>query len=98
MASILKIKDANGNIIDIPVIQGPPGKEGPIGPSGVYVGSGEFPEGYTVQIDPTGDVEDNITVDNTVTAGSTNPASSAAIIAYIEERLAAIPSYNEVSV
>ena len=64
----------------------------------IYIGSGEMPEGYTLQIDPTGDVEDNISVDNTVTAGSTNPVSSAAVIAYIEERLAAIPSYNEVSV
>ena len=64
----------------------------------IYIGSGEFPEGYTVQIDPTGEVEENITVDNTVTVGSTNAVSSAAVIAYIEERLAAIPSYNEVSV
>ena len=29
---------------------------GPIGKSGVYVGSGEMPEGYTVQVDPTGDM------------------------------------------
>lgn len=29
---------------------------GPVGKSGVYVGSGEMPEGYTVQVDPTGDM------------------------------------------
>ena len=29
---------------------------GPIGKSGVYVGSGEMPEGYTVQVDPAGDM------------------------------------------
>ena len=29
---------------------------GPIGKSGVYVGSGDMPEGYTVQVDPTGDM------------------------------------------
>lgn len=29
---------------------------GPVGSSGVYVGSGEMPEGYTVQVDPTGDM------------------------------------------
>lgn len=29
---------------------------GPPGSSGVYVGSGEMPEGYTVQVDPTGDM------------------------------------------
>jgi hypothetical protein len=31
------------------------GKEGKQGVSGVYVGSGEMPEGYNVQIDPTGE-------------------------------------------
>ena len=29
---------------------------GPIGKSGVYVGGGDMPEGYTVQVDPTGDM------------------------------------------
>lgn len=104
MASIFTVRDKQGNIIEIPALQGPAGPKGPIGPEGprgaggIYVGSGGFPEGYTVQIDPNGDVENNITVDNTVTVGSTNPVSSAAVIAYIEERLAAIPNYNEVSV
>lgn len=38
--------------------EGPEGPEGPIGPrgySGVYVGPGDMPEGYNVQIDPEGD-------------------------------------------
>ena len=29
---------------------------GPIGKSGVYVGGGDMPEGYSVQVDPTGDM------------------------------------------
>lgn len=33
------------------------GKDGAPGISGVYVGSGDMPEGYNVQIDPDGDVE-----------------------------------------
>ena len=36
--------------------KGDTGPEGPQGVSGVYVGSGEMPEGYTVQVDPTGDM------------------------------------------
>jgi hypothetical protein len=38
---------------------GPAGKDGPQGPpgvSGVYVGSGDMPEGYNVQVDPNGEV------------------------------------------
>lgn len=57
MASIMTIRDKEGNIIDIPVIKGPPGPEGPEGPqgeqgvSGVYVGSGDMPESYNIQVD-----------------------------------------------
>lgn len=36
--------------------KGDTGPEGPQGVSGVYVGSGDTPEGYTVQVDPTGDM------------------------------------------
>ena len=36
--------------------KGDTGPKGPQGVSGVYVGSGEMPEGYTVQVDPTGDM------------------------------------------
>ena len=36
--------------------KGDTGPQGPQGVSGVYVGSGEMPEGYTVQVDPTGDM------------------------------------------
>lgn len=35
--------------------QGIQGQQGPQGVSGVYVGGGEMPEGYNVQIDPTGE-------------------------------------------
>lgn len=36
--------------------KGDTGPQGPQGVSGVYVGGGEMPEGYTVQVDPTGDM------------------------------------------
>lgn len=36
--------------------KGDTGPQGPQGVSGVYVGSGDMPEGYTVQVDPTGDM------------------------------------------
>ena len=36
--------------------KGDPGDPGPQGVSGVYVGSGDMPEGYNVQVDPDGDV------------------------------------------
>lgn len=39
--AILKVKDLNGNFIDIPAIVGPEGKIGPVGESGVYLGSTE---------------------------------------------------------
>ena len=35
---------------------GPRGEQGPPGVSGVYVGSGDMPEGYNVQVDPNGEV------------------------------------------
>lgn len=59
--AILKIRNENGEVIEIPALRGPEGKQGPVGPegpqgvSGVYTGSGEMPEGYDVQIDPNGD-------------------------------------------
>ena len=36
--------------------KGDTGPEGPQGVSGVYVGGGDMPEGYTVQVDPSGDM------------------------------------------
>ena len=64
MASIFTVRDKQGNIIEIPALQGPPGRqgdpgpEGPVGPGGVYVGTGEMPEEYSIQIDPNGAVVD----------------------------------------
>lgn len=49
-ASILKVKDAEGKNVNIPAIKGEKGD------SGVYVGSGEMPDGYNIQIDPDGTV------------------------------------------
>lgn len=40
-------------------IQGPVGPQGPQGVSGVYVGSGDMPDGYNVQIDPDGTPSDD---------------------------------------
>lgn len=52
MAGILKIRNPDtGEFVEIPAIQG---TRGPHGVSGVYVGSGDMPEGYNVQIDPDG--------------------------------------------
>lgn len=53
MASILRVRDNDGNIVEIPVMQGPPGVPGPAGPNqittatatdlnGVMVGDGEI--------------------------------------------------------
>lgn len=61
MASIMTIRDKEGNIIDIPVLQGPAGPIGPEGPegpkgdTGIYVGTGDMPEGYDIQIDTNGE-------------------------------------------
>lgn len=49
--AILTIRDPNsGKLIEIPAIKGSKGD------SGVYVGSGDMPEGYNVQVDPTGTI------------------------------------------
>ena len=48
-------------------VQGETGLQGPQGVSGVYVGSGEMPEGYNVQIDPTGSHSESLAIDTTLT-------------------------------
>lgn len=48
-------------------VQGEAGHQGPQGVSGVYVGSGEMPEGYNVQIDPTGSPSESLAIDTTLT-------------------------------
>lgn len=74
--SILKVRDANGNVISIPAIVGPRGRKGDpftydmftpeqladlVGPKGepgintVYVGAGDMPDDYVVQVDPDGE-------------------------------------------
>ena len=85
MESILRVRDANGNIIDIPALQGNDGYtpqkgidyfdgekgdpftyddftpeqlealRGERGHSGIYIGSGDMPEEYNIQIDPNGE-------------------------------------------
>lgn len=50
----LKISNPDNKFIT-PNLIGPEGKQGK---SGVYVGSGDMPEGYNVQIDPDGEADD----------------------------------------
>lgn len=75
--AILKIRDKEtGQMIPVPALvgpqgpqgekgdtglQGPQGPQGPQGVSGVYVGSGDMPAGYNVQIDPNDDTEELVT-------------------------------------
>lgn len=58
--------------------QGPQGPQGPAGSSGVYVGSGEMPEGYNVQIDPNGSPSESMAIDTTLTQ-SGQAADAAAV-------------------
>ena len=50
---------------------GPQGPQGDQGNSGVYVGSGDMPEGYNVQIDPTGEAIEYIPAPATAEVGQT---------------------------
>ena len=54
---------------------------GPQGLSGVYVGSGDMPEGYNVQIDLDGEV---FTLDKELDAGSENPIANKPVAEAIE--------------
>ena len=51
-------------------------ENGGVGGSGVYVGSGDMPDGYNVQIDPTGEV---LVIDQNFNPTSTNPQSGKAV-------------------
>lgn len=53
--SLLKIRNEHGEIVEIPALKG---NKGDKGDSGVYVGSGNIPDGYNVQIDPAGEIPD----------------------------------------
>ena len=48
-------KDGQDGQDGSPGIAGKDGEQGPPGVSGVYVGSGDMPEGYNVQVDPNGE-------------------------------------------
>ena len=50
------VADAVQAKLDAGELKGEKGDTGPQGVSGVYVGDGDMPEGYTVQVDPTGDM------------------------------------------
>lgn len=49
-------KDGHDGQDGSPGLAGKDGEQGPPGVSGVYVGSGDMPEGYNVQVDPNGEV------------------------------------------
>lgn len=53
MGHILRVKNKQGEWVNIPAIKG---EKGDTGNSGVYVGSGEMPADCNVQIDPDGEV------------------------------------------
>ncbi|MBQ3543567.1 MAG: tyrosine-protein phosphatase [Lachnospiraceae bacterium] len=53
MATVLRIRDKDGNMVDVPAIRGRDGKNGK---SGVYVGSGDMPDDCNVQIDISGEI------------------------------------------
>ena len=82
MASIFTVRDKLGNIIEIPALKGEDGK------SGVYVGTGEMPDGYYVQIDPEGEaILPEITVDSVVTPNGENAVSGAAVANYVDSKM-----------
>lgn len=62
--------------------KGDTGPEGPQGVSGVYVGGGDMPEGYTVQVDPAGDMmcytagESNDRYANVLTGTASGPVAA----------------------
>lgn len=62
--------------VDVGLVRGPQGL------SGVYIGSGDMPDGYNVQIDPDGAV---LVMDKTLNAESKNPVENQAIYAALEE-------------
>lgn len=69
--SLMRFKDANGNIIEVLAIKGDQGV------SGVYIESGDMPDGYNIQIDPNGD--EYFEVEQTFNPTSTNPQSGKAV-------------------
>lgn len=49
--SLLRIRDKDGNIIEVPALKGDKGEQGEKGHSGIYTGDGQPPEGYDVWVD-----------------------------------------------
>ena len=57
-------------------LQGERGEKGEKGDSGVYVGAGDMPEGYNVQIDPSGSGDEIVTAQSIESALGYTPADS----------------------
>ena len=57
-------------------LQGERGEKGEKGDSGVYVGAGDMPEGYNVQIDPSGSGDEIVTAESIESALGYTPADS----------------------
>lgn len=75
-------------------VQGEAGPQGPQGVSGVYVGSGEMPEGYNVQIDPTGSPSESLAIDTTLTKSgqAADAKATGDAISSLSEEIDNIPS------
>ncbi len=83
--SILKVKDENGNIIEIPVIKGPKGDKGDTGPQGPKGDTGEQGEqGVQGEQGPKGDKGDSVVVDQTFNPESENAQSGKAVAKMVE--------------
>lgn len=80
---VLRLKDENGNVFDVPALIGPQGERGD---SGVYIGSGAMPDDCNLQIDPDSKPYD---VERMVA-----DAVQVATPAIVNEVLAALPVYN----
>ena len=59
--NIVTVTLSNGQTEAFSVKNGSKGSQGEQGVSGVYVGSGEMPEGYNIQIDPNGEADEFVT-------------------------------------
>ena len=49
--ALLRIRDKDGNITEVPALKGDKGEQGEKGHSGIYTGDGQPPEGYDVWVD-----------------------------------------------
>ena len=84
-------KDGYTPVKGVDYFDGKDGRDGADGKSGVYVGSGDMPEGYNVQIDPNGesdyDPNATLTAEGIKSALGYTPANEAAVSRLSEEKV-----------